>query len=95
MRSITRAERGAWSMEQEPDELTGGTVDDEADDLQRVLSTLAPERREILELRFIDDMSLGDIAVALDIPLGTVKSRLHAAIQALRDAPGTRDAFDR
>ena len=35
-------------------------------------------------MRFVSDMSLGDIAIALGVPLGTVKSRLHGAIGALR-----------
>lgn len=79
---------------EEPDELAGAGLDDEGRDLARVLARLPAERREILELRFIDDLSLADIAAALDIPLGTAKSRLHAAIQTLREAPETRAAFD-
>ena len=35
-------------------------------------------------MRFVDDMSLQQIADALGIPLGTVKSRLHNAIDQLR-----------
>jgi RNA polymerase sigma-70 factor (ECF subfamily) len=38
-------------------------------------------------LRFVDDLPLQDIATALDIPLGTVKSRLHLAIKTLRESP--------
>jgi len=37
-------------------------------------------------LRFVDDLSLPQIAAALDVPLGTVKSRLHHAVAALRKA---------
>jgi RNA polymerase sigma-70 factor (ECF subfamily) len=36
-------------------------------------------------LRFADDLSLSQIAEALAIPLGTVKSRLHAALTALKE----------
>jgi DNA-directed RNA polymerase specialized sigma24 family protein len=32
----------------------------------------------------VDEFDLKEIAATLDIPLGTVKSRLHAALKALR-----------
>jgi RNA polymerase sigma-70 factor (ECF subfamily) len=63
------------------------------DDLDRLLATLSPERREILTLRFVDDMPLEDIAAALEIPLGTVKSRLHHAIRTLREDPAAKKFF--
>lgn len=40
--------------------------------------------RAVVVLRFLNDMQLDDIATALDIPLGTVKSRLHTALKVLR-----------
>lgn len=52
-----------------------------------LLAGLPDERREVLLLRFVDELSLQEIAEALDIPLGTVKSRLHLAIRQLRDNP--------
>jgi RNA polymerase sigma-70 factor (ECF subfamily) len=45
-------------------------------------------------MRFVDAMSLEEIATALEIPVGTVKSRLHNAIASLRKDPKTRDYFD-
>lgn len=53
-------------------------------DLGRLLAALPPAQREVLLLRFADDLSLAQIAEALGIPLGTVKSRLHAALAALK-----------
>ncbi|MBC8468275.1 MAG: hypothetical protein H8D56_02285 [Planctomycetes bacterium] len=44
-------------------------------------------------MRFVDDMSLQEIAAALNIPLGTVKSRLHHALQRLRDDRRTKEYF--
>ena len=44
-------------------------------------------------LRFVEDLSLEEIAAALEIPLGTVKSRLHLAIKQLREDPKIRDLF--
>jgi RNA polymerase sigma-70 factor (ECF subfamily) len=45
---------------------------------------MPPAQREVLLLRFADDLSLAQIAEALAIPIGTVKSRLHAALAALK-----------
>jgi len=41
-------------------------------------------------MRFADDLSLQQIAEASGAPLGTVKSRLHHALAALRRALGSR-----
>jgi RNA polymerase sigma-70 factor (ECF subfamily) len=48
------------------------------------LDQLAPEHREVLLLRFMEDMSYEDIARVTGHPLGTVRSRLHYAKQALK-----------
>ena len=54
--------------------------------LERALSNLAPEHREILVLREIQDMDYEELAAVLSCPIGTVKSRLCRARQALREA---------
>ena len=62
-------------------------------DLATVLASLGEGHREVVLLRFVDDFSLEEIARALDIPVGTVKSRLHHALAQLRDDPRTRKYF--
>jgi RNA polymerase sigma-70 factor (ECF subfamily) len=62
-------------------------------ELAAVLAVLPDEQREVLLMRFVDDMSLQGIATALNIPVGTVKSRLHHALQRLRHDRRTRDYF--
>jgi RNA polymerase sigma-70 factor, ECF subfamily len=47
------------------------------------LDKLAPEHREALILRFIDDMSYTEMAAIVGCQVGTVRSRLHYAKQAL------------
>ena len=45
---------------------------------------LAPEQRRILEMSIYEDRAHADIALRLQIPLGTVKSRLRLAMARLR-----------
>ncbi len=61
--------------------------------LHLAIQALPPAQAEVVILRFVDDFSLLDIASALSIPLGTVKSRLHHAMGRLRLDPNTRDYF--
>ena len=49
------------------------------------LDQLAQEHREVLVLRFLEDMSYEDIARVTGCPLGTVRSRIHYAKIALHN----------
>lgn len=53
-------------------------------DVWDAVRSLDERYRAVVVLRFLNDMQLDEIAAALDIPLGTVKSRLHAALKRLR-----------
>jgi RNA polymerase sigma-70 factor (ECF subfamily) len=66
-----------------------------AGDLAFVLAGLSEEHREVLLLRFVDCLSLAEIAEAIEIPLGTVKSRLHNALELLRQDERTKEFFER
>jgi RNA polymerase sigma-70 factor (ECF subfamily) len=55
-------------------------------DLARRLARLPDRLREVLVLRYYRDLGEREIAAQLGIPPGTVKSRLHAALRALREA---------
>lgn len=63
-------------------------------DIALVLANLPAEQREVLLLRFVEGLSLAEIAEALEIPLGTVKSRLHNALALLRQNPRTKSFFE-
>ncbi|MDX1384988.1 MAG: sigma-70 family RNA polymerase sigma factor [Thermoanaerobaculia bacterium] len=52
----------------------------------RCLTTLADGDREILVLRDYQDLSYREIAAVLEVPIGTVMSRLHTARRRLREA---------
>lgn len=56
------------------------------DQLERALRRVSDDQRTILVLTFYLGLSPTDSAEALDIPVGTAKSRLHYAIAALRAA---------
>jgi RNA polymerase sigma-70 factor (ECF subfamily) len=62
-------------------------------DLAAVLATLPDAQREVLLMRFVDGMALAEIAEALQIPVGTVKSRVHHALRTLRDDERTKRYF--
>lgn len=59
-----------------------GRMEDEeqSQKVQEALDALPWSLREILLLAYFQRMSYSQIAETLDIPLGTVKSRLHAAV---------------
>ena len=54
------------------------------DAVGRALSSLSNELRMVVVLRYWGELSLAEIADRLRIPIGTVKSRHHAALQVLR-----------
>jgi RNA polymerase sigma-70 factor (ECF subfamily) len=75
----------------EPRDATPGPAErSERRELRRVvwscLARLESSHREILVLRDYQDLSYRDIAEVLDVPIGTVMSRLHTARRKLRDA---------
>ncbi|WEK06407.1 MAG: sigma-70 family RNA polymerase sigma factor [Candidatus Devosia phytovorans] len=54
------------------------------DRVTAALGSLSEEQREVVRLSFIHDMPHAQIAEAIGIPLGTVKSRLRLAYERLR-----------
>ena len=94
--TVRRRSRPHVSAEEALSEVAAAASEDTPDvraELAAVLSKLPAEQREILLMRFVADMSMEEIAGALNIPLGTVKSRLHNALQTLRQDRRTRDYF--
>lgn len=58
-------------------------------DLATAIRGLPPEQRAVLHLFYGEELSVDEIASALAIPAGTVKSRLHYAREALKSHLGT------
>ncbi len=61
---------------------------DTAASVTAALSRLTPEHRAVLTLRFLLERTEADTAAILNIPTGTVKSRVHAAKKALAQQLG-------
>jgi RNA polymerase sigma-70 factor (ECF subfamily) len=68
-----------------PDPSEGIERQERASQVQAALATLTEEHRSILVLREIDGCCYDTIAEILDLPVGTVRSRLHRARMQLRD----------
>lgn len=73
-----------------PGDVQGAVADHDL--LERGLRRLTTDQRTVLVLSFYLDLSLAEAAATLGIPLGTMKSRLSRAIDALR---ATVDAVER
>lgn len=73
----------ALPLVDEPVERGPETPAEARDLIEKALSRMGPEERAVLVLRELDGRSYEEIADALDIPLGTVKSRLARARDVL------------
>lgn len=73
-----------------PDEAAAAREDASA--VTSALAALSPEQRSALELSYFAGLSHGEIADRLDIPLGTVKSRIIAGMKVLRRSLRAEDA---
>ena len=62
--------------------------------LRAAIATLGPEQLEVVRLAFYDGLSHTEVAQALALPLGTVKSRLRLAMGRLRGALGADFAME-
>ncbi len=75
---------GDQPIDQQPDPGQGVIDQEQAEIVQRVLGELAPEHRQILVLREMEDCSYETLAEILKVPIGTVRSRLFRARLSLK-----------
>lgn len=89
MRAL-RNERSRWEL---LDELGDDTPDPvgvdalaiaEEADIHRLIGSASPASRTVLALHYIDGLTLDEIAAVLDLPIGTIKSRLAYGLAAMR-----------
>ena len=53
-------------------------------DFLKLIRTLPPEQREVVILRFSQDLTMREIGKVLELPLRTVQSRLRSALKKLK-----------
>jgi RNA polymerase sigma-70 factor (ECF subfamily) len=59
-------------------------------DLLRAIRGLEEDHRTVIALRYFHDLKVDDIAAVLDVPAGTVKSRINRALAKLSEGLGRR-----
>lgn len=84
MRDVGEDERPFEIAEDGPSPLDQFQTRENAAELAQVMLSLEPSYREVLALRFHEDMSLEEIATVTHAPLSTVKSRLYRGLAALK-----------
>ena len=65
--------------------------DERVEGVRLALRAIAPDDRALLSLRYAARLPLASIGAAMGLPVGTVKSRLHAARAAVRSAVESTD----
>lgn len=79
--------RSRWRRSARPPryvEPVRGAGEPEIDGIWREIGKLSGQQRAVVALRFYEDLTIPQIAAALELPQGTVKSELHRAIERLR-----------
>ena len=82
----------ALAVEPEP-ELPGPDAAVDAKRLRSAIAVLPPDQRAAIALFYLEEMSVAEVAVALDVPAGTVKTRLMHARCKLRLALEGEDNY--
>lgn len=80
--------RSQRATEQLPADLSADApeADPRLELVRAVISRLKPEFREALEMRLQHELSYEEMAGVLGVPIGTVRSRLHHAVNQVRQA---------
>lgn len=84
--AFLRKQRGAAeSLDTVSEQVVSAEPDTRLEAARELIASLPGLQREILDLRFTHGLSYAEMATALDVPAGTVRSRLHNALGLLRE----------
>jgi RNA polymerase sigma-70 factor (ECF subfamily) len=84
-RKARRRHIDAANDELRADDAVARCEPDEIEMVWEAVNTLRPDHKEVIHLRFAAGLSYAEMADALGIPVGTVRSRLHRSLKALRE----------
>jgi RNA polymerase sigma factor (sigma-70 family) len=84
-RSLGRYFAHLTRFAREPQAAAPAVPHDDSQTLWQAVRRLKPGFQQVLYMRFFLDMSEAEMAGSLEVAAGTVKSRLHRALSALRD----------
>jgi RNA polymerase sigma-70 factor (ECF subfamily) len=77
-----------WPDRESPTPLEAVVAGEQSERVAALLRRLPPDAREVLVLRFQEDMNLDEIAEVVKAPLSTVKSRLYRGLETFRHLLG-------
>jgi len=77
-----------------PSPVEQASADEEKDVLRHALEALTEPHRLVFELAVYQERPYAEISELLDIPIGTVKSRMHNSVQALKQLLGQQALGD-
>lgn len=85
--SVEQVRDASGDEPSDPNEGPGHRLEQEerAEQVQRALARLSEEHRTVLVLREMEDLSYETIAEMMDVPVGTIRSRLHRARMHLHE----------
>ena len=73
------------SDERRPTDAVTPPNDDDLEMIWQAIGCLGPEHQEAIHLRFAADLSYAEMAALLGVPIGTVRSRLHRGLKAVKE----------
>ncbi|MBV7410530.1 RNA polymerase sigma factor [Maritimibacter sp. DP1N21-5] len=84
-RQAGRALASAYAAETDPTVPEDGPGASDAAKVRRAIARLPADQAATIALFYLDDLTVAEVATALDVPVGTVKTRLMHARRKLRD----------
>jgi RNA polymerase sigma-70 factor (ECF subfamily) len=90
-RALRREVGAGEAIENVPNQERGDPTGPLPEDVLAALASLSPEHRAVVVLRYVLEYTPGEIARILELPRGTVNSRLRRGLDALQGAIGPRE----
>lgn len=81
-----------WLVDPDPDPADQATTRLLGQDVRRALASLSPDHRRLLEMAYFGGMTQREIALAVNRPLGTVKTQIRTAMQRMAELLAETDS---